>query len=177
MAQPAAKIPIQNRQYTMSKNSSYTIISSLQISPKAGKVKPALPAIAILNPAGIPNLMPGPWTHTFSSTTQDLQKTWHKRHPALFNSYPKLRERKPGLQLNPLCLEGSKAQQLLHMASSDFLTLQIERELCRPPSHFHTSHPLLSHADLTENRSTEAKLNLFLWIVCWLIWKQRTDLL
>lgn len=74
MAQPAAKIPIQNRQYTMSKNSSYTIISSLQISPKAGKVKPALPAIAILNPAGIPNLMPGPWAHTFSSTTQDLQK-------------------------------------------------------------------------------------------------------
>lgn len=60
MAQPAAKIPIQNRQYTMSKNSSYTIISSLQISPKAGKVEPALPAIAILNPAGIPTLMPGP---------------------------------------------------------------------------------------------------------------------
>lgn len=135
MAQPAAKIPVQNRQYTTSKNSSYIIISSLQISPEAEKVKLALPAsaIAILNLAW--NHKPNAWvmkTYFLKYHTR-FAKAWHKHHPPLFNSYPKWRERKPGLQLNPLswhtCLERSKVWQLLHMAISDFLNLQIEGTL------------------------------------------------
>lgn len=77
MAQPAAKIPMQNRQYTTtSKNPSYTVTSSLQISPDAGKAKPALPASAtvILNLAGIAALMLVSGRQTVSSTAQDLQK-------------------------------------------------------------------------------------------------------
>lgn len=160
---------MQNRQYTKtSENSSYTIVSSLQISTEAEKARLTLPAsaTAILNLAGIINLMFGSRRHTFLQYHARFAKAWHKHHPALFNFFcSKLRERKAGLQLNCLswhtCLEGSKEWQLLHMASSDFLNLRTGKELCSSPCCFHTSHRLMSQADATENITTKAKDNLF----------------
>lgn len=47
MAQPTAKIPVQNSQYApMSTNSSSTTVASLQLSPGDEEVMPAPPAAA-----------------------------------------------------------------------------------------------------------------------------------
>jgi len=67
---------MQNRQYTTSsKSSSYTIRSSLQISPTAEQVTPALLAsgTVILNLAGITDLLLGAERNTFPGALQDIQ--------------------------------------------------------------------------------------------------------
>lgn len=89
MAQPAAKIPMQNRQYaTISKNSSYTIILSLQISPETEKVKLALPAPATAILKFCRNHKLNAWVIKtyFLKYHARFAKVRHKLDPSLFNS-------------------------------------------------------------------------------------------